>query len=406
MPFLYTRDTLQSDINRGIQGKIGMLIAPVDTMNEAVRTANNDFPLRSRRRRQLLVPNLLNGDAMYQCASDLDAYRIIDIPAQAKRADGEFSLVPTEQYARESRPGDIAIDDYNGVRVIYVRSRTPDLSASIDPLSSLSTSPSGEWQAFGDADDLAVDTDNFIKGSATITFDIDGSGGTMAGIFNNALDHVDLSGYIGKLANVFSYALVTSATNLTNFKLRLGISSTIYWEFTVTAQADGTTFAAGWNPLRFDLSSLSAHGGIVTTDAADITYSAIFMTKTTGKINEVGYGFNWLEARKGAYAYLKYYTKYGWNNAAGAYLENSTDVSDVVVADTDEYDLIVKKGRFLAAQETDLGQAVIDAKEADYLKALTQYKMQNPSEEKVAISTYWDYGSRGGLDNDDFVQVV
>ena len=404
MAYSYTQSTLKADLNRGINNKLGMLADPQATINEAVRMVNNDFALRSRRRRQLLVPNLLNGEAQYQCPSDLDASRIIDIPEQGKREDGEFNLVPPSQFAEGARVGDIAIDDYNGMRILLVRSQASDNSTTIDPLSSLTTAPSGEWQAFGGVDNLDTDSDNFIKGTGSITFDIDATSSTTAGIFNSGLDHIDLSAFVGKLSSSFSYALITSATNITNFKLRLGTSASAYYEFTVTAQADGTAFSSGWNPLRFDLSSYTTAGGIA--DATDITYGALFMTKTTGKVSELGYAFNYLEVRKGKYAYVKYYSKFGWQTTGGSYIENSSATSDVLVADTDEYDLFVLKARALAARETDLPQATIDAKDKDYKDALAKYKIDNPSEEKYQISTYWDYGSRTSSIDDNDGQII
>jgi hypothetical protein len=42
---------------------------------------------------------LYNGIFEYNCPSDLKANKIIDIPAQARRHDGEFSLTTPEEFA-------------------------------------------------------------------------------------------------------------------------------------------------------------------------------------------------------------------------------------------------------------------------------------------------------------------
>ena len=67
-----------------------MLLDVASTLNSAVRQVNNDFETLAARRQATLTPNLYNGIYDYYCPADLDGFKIIDIPAQAKRADGEF----------------------------------------------------------------------------------------------------------------------------------------------------------------------------------------------------------------------------------------------------------------------------------------------------------------------------
>lgn len=387
MPFIYTRSDLKTAINRGIQNKIGLLVSFQDTANETVREVANDVRLRSRRRKAALVPNLMNGAFEYAVASDLQSYDIIDIPAQAKRDDGDFNLIPVEQFLRDPRNGDIAVGDFNGQRVLYIQSETTDESTVVDPLSAIG---SGEWTAFGDATNLELNTDDYIKEGTSIEFDISAAAGTTAGITKTlaATESLDLSEYLLKPASIFTYARITSATGVTNYKLRIGTTSGAYYEFTVTTKNDGTAFSAGWNLLRFDLSAPTTTG---SPDAEDIAYIALYMTKATSKVSESGYMFNWLEAKKGKYADVLYYTKYGWQTAAGSYIENSTLDTDLLVADTDEFDLIVKRGRLIAGGEADLPEMQLRRLEKDYTDGLKAYMMENPSEEKIMTSNYHRY---------------
>lgn len=388
MAFIYTRSQFKQDINRGIQGRIGLLISAEDTMNEAVRETLNEVRVRSTKRRSQLVPNLLNGVFEYAVATDLHGIAISDVPAQAKREDGEFTLVPVEQFLRNPRRGDIAIGDQNGMRILYINSETTDESVAIDPMSLIG---SGEWTAFGDAENLETNTDDYVKGTTSIEFDISAAAGTTAGIQKTIgpTDSIDLSAFISKAASAFSYARITSTTGITNYKLRLGTDSNNYYEFTVTVRNDGGAFSAGWNLLRFDLSNPTVQG---SPDAEDIQWVALFMTKAISKVSEGGYMFNWLEARKGKYADVLYYSKYGWQTAAGAYLENSTDDTDLLVANTDEYDLFVKKGRVIAAIEAELPDSVVERRKQEYKIAMDGYKLVSPSEEKTVISSYHNYG--------------
>lgn len=384
----YTQADFQDRINSKIQGKIDMLVSPQNTMNEAVREVKNEIKLRSARRKTSLVPNLIQDFYEYTCPTDLDGYSIIDIPAQAKRSDGEFTFVPSEQFRRSPRVGDISVDDFNGVRVLLIDSKVEDFSNDFTSLESVSQG-SASWAAFGDAENIAANSDDYVRGNASISYDIDASGGTTAGIDIDGISAQDLSDFIGHPASVFVQARLTSATNVTNFKLRLGQSSSAYYEFTVTTRNDGTSFDEGWNELRFDLSSSTTVGSPTTTN---IDYVALYMTKDVAKVSEDGYMFNGITARKGKYHDVKYYSKYGWQSSAGAYKENSTDVTDVLVADTDEFDLFVKKGRVIAADEVELNENQIRRLEKEYEAAKQNYMLKNTSEEKAVISSYHTYG--------------
>jgi len=388
MAFVYTLSDLKSRMNSGIQGKKGILLSQDDLANEAVREVGSEVRLRSKRRRQTLSPNLFSGIFEYACPSDLHSFDIIDIPAQAKREDGEFEFVPSEQFRRNPRKGDISIDDFNGVRILLINSEVDDNEQTIDPVTSISSNGL-VWEAFGDAENVATDSDRYVKGSGSVEFGISSAGGTTAGIFTNDLDAIDLSDYILSAASIFTYARITDPTNITNYKILIGTDASNNYEYTVTTRNDGTAFAAGQNLLRFDLATPTATNG--SPDANNIVYAAMYMTKTAGKISESDYAFNWLTAKKGKYHDVTYYSKYGWKTSTGTYIENATDESDFLVADTDEYDLIVKKARSLAAAEVDLPQSKIKELVDKYESARMNYQNENPSEEKTIISSYYGY---------------
>ena len=387
MAFVYTRADLKSRVNANIHGKIGMLVDDEATLNDAVREYLKIDP-RSTRRKSALTPNLYNGVYEYAVASDLDGYKLIDIPAQAKREDGQFFLIPSEEFDRVHPKGAIAIDDYNNTRILKINSRVDSKLLVISELDSI-TSGGGTWSAFGGVTTVETDTDDFVHGAGSVSFDINATSATTAGIVNTAINSINLTDYLGGNGSVFVYARINSTTNLTNYILRIGSSSSAYYSKTVTARHDGTAFVAGWNLLRFDLSSLTATG--VPTDTA-IRYIALYMTKTTGKISESDYKFDYLTLMKGKFHDVKYYSKYGWTSSAGAYKENSTDDSDLLVADTDEYNLIIEKASQVAADEVD-EDATATKYEARYKEHVKQYQQRNPSEAKVMTNEYYGYGT-------------
>jgi len=397
---IYTRSQLKSRMNAGIHGKQGMLIDANETVNEAVRECfANGFidergrlmPLdfRSARRITTLSPNLYNGISDYVCPADLAAQKIIDIPAQAKRQDGDFYLVPTTEFALRKERGAIAIKDYNGTRVLQINSNVNDkelLASELDSLTSGSSNGSS-WAAFGDMETLSADSDDYIKGNGSIKCNINASGGTTAGIQHSSINALDMTDYFGGTSSFFIWVKIASTTNLTNYILRFGTDSSNYYSKTVTTQADGTAFVNGWNLLKFDVSSYSTTG---TPTNTNIKYFAIYMTKAVGKVSETDYKFDWLVLKKGVIHNVEYYTKYGWQSSAGAYKENSTDDSDLLVADADEYQIIIQKAIEKAAAEVKEYDISKNA-ESGFINKAKAYMMQNPSHAKIMTSNYHDY---------------
>lgn len=389
MAFIYTQSDLQSRINARVQGKIGILISAQEMMNGAVRELKSKVDLRSAIRKATLSPNLYNGIFDYTCPSDLQADKIIDIPAQAIRADGEWQLTPAEEFDRQNGkiPGLIAIDTFNGTRVLKLASQVNSNSIIVAELDS-TTSGGGTWAVFGDATNLARDDADYIKGNGALKWDISAAGGTTAGIVNTAVSTVDLTDYLGGTSSFFVWTKINSTTNITNYILRFGTNSSNYYSKTVTAQADGTAFAAGWNLLRFDISSLTQTG---TVTNSTLNYFAIYMTKAAGKISETDYKFDWLVLKKGVIHNTRYYSKYGWQSSAAAYKENSTVATDLVVADTDEYELIVKQGIINAKKEIGYPENEITSEENKLNADILLYAQNNPSQAKIHGYNYYDY---------------
>jgi len=387
MAFIYTRSVLKTRVNANIQGRIGMLVDEDETINAAVREVFGKVHLRSARRRAQLTPNLFQDVHDYGAPSDILGTRLIDIPAQAKRSDGQFALVTTEEFARQKKLGTIAIDDYNGSKILKIASRVDSKLVIVSELDSL-TSGGGTWALFGDGESVAVDSDDFIKGAGSIKFAISSAGGTTAGIQNSSLNSFDLTDYLGGNGALFVFHKINSATNITNYILRIGTDTSNYYSKTITAAHDGSAFAAGWQLLRFDLTSLTETGSV--TDA-DINYIALYMTKAAGKVSETDYKFDYIALMKGEIHYVKYYTKYGWQSSAGAYKENSTDDSDLLVADTDEVALIEKSATAKAKYE--IGERTeSEALQAELKGDIKTYQKENPSEAKVMTNEYYSYG--------------
>ena len=234
-----------------------------------------------------------------------------------------------------------------------------------------------------DATNVIATTSDFIEGNGSISFDISAAGGTTAGIVNSALTQVNLSAYFAGRGNCTVWAYITSTTNLTNYIIRIGSDSSNYYPKTITTQSDGTAFVNGWNLLNFNLATFTTVGTPVNTA---IDYCALFMTKTAGKISEVGYKFDDLTFRLGEINNVYYYSGYGWQSSTGTYKVNSTTSTDILNAGEEEYQLILAKCTELCADEVD-EDTVSQKNAAKYEKLKKIYKANNPSEALVMIST-------------------
>lgn len=386
--FTYTRADLKAGINAGIQGKIGMLTSSQNTVNRAARRTLSEIDMVSMRRRSVLAPNLFNGINDYFCPVDLKGYAIIDLPGQANRPDREIELVPSVEFSQRKERHVIAIDDYDGVRVLKINSGVDSHSVVVSDLDSLASSATANWSAFGDATSIAADNDDFIKGAGSLKANITAAGGTTFGIQNATVNSLDMTNYFGGTSAFFIWVKINSVTGITNYKLRFGSTSSAYYEQTVTTQADGTAFVPGWNLLMFNVASYTTTGSPLITS---MKYFAIFMTKLGSKISETDYKFDYLVLKRGVISYLKYYSKFAWQTALGVRVENSGDDTDFIVCDTEEFDLLVLKGICEAAREVALTETEIQQKDKDYLTAKKEYEMNHPSEALNMTSTYYVY---------------
>jgi hypothetical protein len=409
MSFNYTRSQLKTRMNARIQGKQGLLLSIDDTVNSGLRKLYGSVDLRSAKRNAVITNKVFNGIFEYQAPSDLKGYSIIDILPQAysiRQRYPELYLTTTIEFNRFNRPGSIALEDYNGSRLL--KFSTPNFnynSIVISELDGLSSGlSSGVWTTFGDAENLEADGDDYVMGNGSLKFGINSAGGTTAGIQSSTVTSFDVTDYLEGNSADFVWFKIDDATNITNMILRVGSDSNNYYQKTITSQNDGTAFVNGWNLLRFDLSGYTTVGTPVNT-ACD--YIAIYMTKATTKINETGYKFDWLVMKRGIIDYIKYYTKYPWQSSTGAYKENSTIDTDLVVADTDEFDLCVEA--CVAEAFREIGVSVIGEEriksQENYLKEkIAEYEMRNPSEALIMMNTYYnyDYNDNGGYNNNGY----
>jgi len=398
MSAVYTRSAIKSRFIQLVSGTITS--ADQNTLlNRATLDVWADLDIRSSKRKTALSPNLFDDTYQYTCPSDLKGLKIVDIKPQTDRGRfDDWRFTTSEEFDRfkqdqrvdsadepfkENRgnwTGEnlVAISDYDFVRKLLISKPVDDDEIVISTFDSKTG-----WTAVGDAENIANDASNFIRESGAVSWDIGTTGGTTAGLYKSDLTAFDITDYKSE-GSILVWVYIVSTTNLTNFILKIGSDVSNYYSITITTNSEGTSFYAGWNLLRFSMASKST---TLTPDDENMDYVSLYMTKAAGKISEVGYRFDHLVIKLGKHYDIVYYSKYGWQNSSGTYLENSTDDTDYLNVDSDELRLVeMKYGEYAERLLRNPQQAEFNRQL--YEKTKQQYQFDNPSEAKIITTTY------------------
>lgn len=354
-------------------------------INRSVREVVSEIDLRSTKRKAQISPEIMDQVYTYGAAGDLKELAIIDLQPQVGRlVDSELELVTTEEFDRlkSVRNNIVAITDEDFIKKLQVSVALDSLEKVIHQCDSITGD--GTWTAGGSASNLTIDTFNVINGFSSLNFDI-GASYTSATLTNSSMNSVDLSDYENH--QLFVWTRIPSTTGLTSFKLRWGNDSSNYWESTVTTNNEGTSFYNGFNLLRFNWSSATVVG---SPDSSNVDY-LVFQVVGDGTASATtDWIIDFVVARVGKIYNQIYYSKYGWQSSGGTWKENSTTSSDLLNADTEEFELFVLHGKAVLFREqylygdADQNDALYEIKKARYLE-------KYPSERKLLISNYREF---------------
>jgi len=397
---VYLQSALNTMIGYMVSGSYSAAVF-LNVANNAVREVLLDIDMRSFIRKTALSPNLFDETYQYTCPTSLKAEAVIDVKPQINRGRYDrWDLITAEEFDRKKQ--DLRVDQYGDpfelkgtqwlgnnliafseddmVRKLLLSRPIDDTETGIDTLDAL-----GSWVLFGDGTNLTKDSDNYVKGSGCINWDISDAGGTTAGIQHTSLDTYDVSAYKTN-GSIFVWAYISSTTNLTNFIIRVGSSSSAYYYITITTNNEGNAFETGWNLLRFDFINKSTTG---TPDDDACDYCVLYMTKDAGKVSETDYRFDNIVMKIGNHYDVIFYSKYGWQNSSGTWLENATTTTDYLNCDTDENNIIAEKTAELMEQYLkNYGEA--DRHRNKYEALKKQYVKDNPSKALPLIQEYYD----------------
>ena len=310
----------------------------------------------------------------------LKGEKLIDFRRQVNRPTNErWLLVDDVDFDRKKSVSHyrVAVRDENFGKLLRIDGLDTAKSRVLHTCESLTGN--GTWAATADASNLTLDNDNYITGGGSLNFDM-ATGAATGYIENSTMTQVDLTDY-DEIGSIFVWVYIPDYSDaqgdtVTNFILRWGNDSSNYWSRTITTNNEGATFRDGWNLLRFDWNGATETG---TVAPATVDYLRLTITKSTDLAADTDWRVDNFIARIGEIYDVVYYTKYGWQTSALAYIEESTAATDLLVADTDEIEGISFKAAELAAQEL---KDYDDMKmhRFDYEEWKKKYEANNPSE--------------------------
>jgi len=411
----FSHSDLRTAVNDEVHGTVnpGATTQEDRILRRAVRFVVNDIDLRSTKRRAMLSLSGANDianegvqgnyssavrtdigeemdDYWFHAPFDLKGNALIDIQNRyAKRA--QYEMVFEEEFQRKKTAGAsiVATKDGSSVRQLLVGGIADTTQTTLHNCDTVAGD--GTWTAAGDASSAATITSNYIDGVGAVSFTLITAAATGT-LTNSDMTAVDLSGSTSD--SIYMWVYVPMATGLTSFALKWGSSASAYYSYTVTQTHDATTFHKGWNLLRFPYIGATETG---TVDDENIDYIQLTVVKGATNTGTTGWIMDGIRAQKDTEHDVIYYSKYGWQNTSGVYMEESTADGDLLNCDSDEFELMVLKGAEYVSRGV-LNSAE-DAQEfaQAYERKKQTYTMDSPSERMTITYGYQDLGGVEGF---------
>jgi len=405
----YTIAQWKTDLSSVIHGvNIDKVNAPLDLAFRAARGVLADVDPFETQRIAQIVNSVFDDVYDYTVPADLKGNKVIDIRPQVNRTPADnFSQTYSERF-------DMYKGQSNNLFQIQTNTNTKSIRLAKDAGTAVllnemdSITANGTWVVGGDAENLSVDTLQYVSGSGSLKFDLDGST-TTGYLENSTMDAQDLSDYEDE-SSLFVWVYLPDASTITNVILRWGASASVYWHRTVTAPHFGA-FVNGWNLLAFDWNGATEVGSPTSATAAAIDYLRV--TVTYDGVADTDFRLDKIIARKGEIFDLVYYSKYLFRTTAGVFIEAPTLDTDEINLDTHSYNLFLNKSAYYAAQQLQGMDSGFDLNffKGEYMEDLRRYKKLYPSELEKPRQPYYSMrkGRKGGgrsfLDTTDVGKV-
>ena len=260
-------------------------------------------------------------------------------------------------------------------------------SRDVGESTAISETTDDNWTAGTGVSSIAEDTVIFAEGSRALRFNV--SSGTSLIEWNgdstvNISDHTNRSSF-------FMWVYFPDSSLVTSLTLRVGSSSSAYYEITGTIHFG--SIRTGWNLYRFDWNGATETGSVTET-AIDYVRLA-FVTTSADTDIRIGRSYSKLPSPR---EYV-YYSNYLFRSSSGTFKEEPTIDSDIVNLDIDAENLFVYECSRIAARELQNEKLLTEytawlygvpatGKSKEIVGQYSRYNARNPSEAKKRTGHY------------------
>jgi len=386
----YSYSQFVTDLKDKTHNKLGSIVNLRSLINKSVRETNALLDLAGTKRLVRIPTGFFTGKYQVPCPTDMKQGALIDInPLRDRTWEKRWTRVTPEEFYSRLNVEDFlcSIDNDQAVQTILANAFGDSVELVFHEMDAITDPAGGTWSAALDAENLALDTVNYLTGNASIRFDTK-TGLTLALLQNSTVSAIDASAFIN-VSSVFLSLYIpsdTAAAATTAVGISWGDTSLAYMTGSASTVFDGTPFKAGWNIIKIDWSSATKVG---SPAFAGVTYFSIAIGKSAALAATKGWRIDKLSVIKGDLNNISYYSNYYWKSSAGTLLENSTADTDVVNGDEDEYDLYVARAAFNCAKQLRERDDITMAKE-EFKELSEAYKKNYKSEKLPLIETYFD----------------
>lgn len=378
----YTIANLKTDLEGILHGtSLNKVRGVFPLINRGARDLLLDIDPQETKRRAQITNALYDRVYDYAVPADLKGNKIIDIRPQVRRSRSDnFSQEYSEQFDLKKTNNTFQVAYDTGVKTVRI-SKSVKTPVTLNNMNSVTAN--GTWAVGGDATNISTDTVNYVAGSGSVKFDLDGS--TTSGYIENlTMSAVNLTEHENESA-LFNWLFIPDTSIFTSVDLRWGSDSSNYWNRTVTTPHIGS-LENGWNLFRYDWNGATETGSPVVSavDYGRVTINYDGTADTDFRVDNI-------VSNIGQIYEMVYYSKYIFSDSSGNFQEQASDDSDTVNLDTESYNLLTYRVAELMAQQVQGEDAKFDAPffAGKYAEALRQYNAQYKSEVEKPRASYY-----------------
>src|SRR3990167_232623 len=342
----------------------------------AARQVISDIDPRETKRIANLT-ELVHND-VYDYALHSDTKKIVDIRPQVDRAESQrlrhFNSIGFDlKKSLEKGENSFEVRHDDGVMSLRLSLPLTSPPITIDDVDGLTDN--GSWAVSGDATNLTEDNTTYLTGKSSLNFDLNASGSSGV-LTNSTLTQVDLTDH-DEESSLFVWMYFPDASIITNVNLRWGNDSSNYWNRTVTAPLDQSSFKNGWNLLQFDWNGATETGTVApaTIDYIRVAVAYDGTAETDVRVDRIfsSLGEQWE---------IEYYSNLLFRSTSGTWKATPTDDTDIINLSEESYNIFVDQSAMLVAQQTQGKDGVVDYKwfQERYEKGVEKYNWKYPSE--------------------------